>query len=231
MANVAKRVRFPYALSKKLRQMSHGEQPREDGKPLRCVARRGAVLLVAAAIFTSAAQAGDELPKTDSSESFDVEPPLLIQPGAPTRTTAAIEPERIAAAIDRARKGAAGGERLYKAGIISKVEMEQRVLKIVRLECDLSNANFERAKQDLAAKQIGVDSGEIATEELVRAREIARLAEETAKSAMSQRRQAELNAARLALQRQQKLLAVGSARAADVHRAEEKLAALAARNE
>ncbi|MGI8482612.1 MAG: hypothetical protein ACR2MF_11250 [Chthoniobacterales bacterium] len=194
----------------------------------------GALLLfIISSVFASAASGQAALPKGDTSESFDVEPPLLIEAVTPTQTpvTVELDLERLAAAVERAKKTAAAGANFYRAGVISKVEMEQRALKVVRLESDLSNGQFERAKQDLAAKQIAFNEGNASSEELSRASEMARLAEKAAKTGMARREQAEVDAAKLNLQRQQKLLAAGSARSSDVHRAEEKLAALTAQKD
>jgi len=214
----------------KLRRMSRSEH--EVRSLLR--ATLGVVLLcIISSVFASAASGQAALPKDETSESFDVEPPLLIEAVTPTQTpvTVELDPERLAAAVERAKKTAAAGANLYKAGVISKVEMEQRALKVVRLESDLSNGQFERAKQDLAAIQIAFDGGRTSSEALARASELTRLAEKAAKTDMVRREQAEVDAAKLNLQRQQKLLAAGSARSSDVHRAEEKLAALTAQKE
>jgi len=87
--------------------------------------------------------AEDELPK-DPGESLDIEPPLLIQeiPGRDAMQSTPgvaleLDPERIQIALEKAQKSAAAGERLYRSGIIAKVEAELRALKVVRLESDL----------------------------------------------------------------------------------------------
>src|SRR6266496_3684050 len=107
------------------------------------------IALPFALAFAATLLAQEELPK-DPSEPLDIEPPLLIQespnrnvvyttPAAPAQKEA--DPEQIAAALERARKNAASGERLYKSGIIAKVDAENRVLKVIRLEADLAEAN------------------------------------------------------------------------------------------
>ena len=119
-------------------------------------------------IFLAASlMAEDELPK-DPGESLDIEPPLLIQeipsrgpvqstPGLPPEKE--LDPERIQIALEKAKKSAAAGERLYKSGVIAKVEAENRVLKVVRLEADLANARLEVAKQNVASQQSRFDAG------------------------------------------------------------------------
>jgi hypothetical protein len=176
--------------------------------------------------------AEDELP-TDPGEPLDIEPPLLIQeipnrgPMQSTReVTPDLDPERIQIALEKAGKSAASGERLYRSGVIAKVEAENRALKVVRLESDLANARLEVAKQNVASQQGRFDAKEISQGELEMARSALVAATNEAASAASQREKAELEAALLNLHRQKKLLAVGSGRKSEVSRAEEKVAAL-----
>jgi hypothetical protein len=176
--------------------------------------------------------AQEELPK-DPEEPLDIEPPLLIQeipnrgpvqsaPGvAPER-----DPERIQIALEKARKSAVGGERLFRSGIIAKVDAENRALKVIRLEADLANARLEVAKQEIASQQDRFDAGEIPQTELEIAKSALVVATNEAASATAQREKAELDAALLNLRRQQKLLAVGSGRKSEVNRAQEKVTAL-----
>src|SRR5688572_12264366 len=81
-----------------------------------------------------------ELPAPNESDlPLEIEPPLLVPPRAPdgsipdeAGSKAAVSADRakLEKDLDRARKRAAFGERLFKAGIIAKVEAEQRVLKV-----------------------------------------------------------------------------------------------------
>jgi hypothetical protein len=176
--------------------------------------------------------AEDELP-TDPNEPLDIEPPLLIQeiPGRdPVQSTLEVapelDPERIQIALEKARKSAAGGERLYRSGVIAKVEAENRALKVVRLEADLANTRLEVAKQDVASQQSRFDAAEISQSELEIAKSALVAATKEAASATAQREKAELDAALLNLRRQKKLLALGSGRKSEVSRAEEKVASL-----
>src|SRR5215831_11264645 len=89
--------------------------------------------------------AQDELP-TNPVESLDIEPPLLIQ-NVPTQKegpSASVadsksDPDQLLIALESARKNVVSGERLFRRGIIAKVEAENRTLKVVRLE-SASNA-------------------------------------------------------------------------------------------
>lgn len=182
--------------------------------------------------------AEEELPQ-HPAEPLDIEPPLLIQE-SPNRnivyTTPAspgqkeIDPERIALALEKAKKNAASGERLYKSGIIAKVDAENRVLKAIRLEADLAEAKLELAKQNLEVQQVRLDAGEISSEELETARSVFVAATKDAESATAKKDRAELDAAELNLRRQQKLLAMGSGRKSEVNRAQEKVSALQQKN-
>jgi hypothetical protein len=110
--------------------------------------------------------------------------------------------------------------------VIAKVEAENRVLKVVRLEADLANARLEVAKQNVASQQTRFDAAEIPQGELELAKSALVVATNEAAAATARREKAELDAALLNLGRQKKLLALGSGRKSEVSRAEEKVAAL-----
>jgi multidrug resistance efflux pump len=184
-------------------------------------------------LFLAASLLGEEELPQDPNEPLDIEPPLLIQE-LPSRepvqstpgTAPELDPERIQIALEKARKSAAGGERLYRSGVIAKVEAENRALKVVRLEADLANARLEIARQNIASQQTRFDAAVISPGELELAKSALAAATTDAASATAQREKAELEAALLNLRRQKKLLAVGSGRKSEVSRAEEKVAAL-----
>src|SRR2546430_17357108 len=113
------------------------------------------VLALPVALFATAllAIAADESRETkpDEPEAFDVEPPILKQnlsdepvpaPGTPDAEVARLEKQ-----LERARRNADGAERLYKIGVLARVEVEQRLLKVVRTESDLANARVTQAKE------------------------------------------------------------------------------------
>ena len=190
-------------------------------------------------VFAATLAAQEELPK-NPEEPMDIEPPLLIQeapnqnvvyarPDMPDQKPPA-DPDRIAASLEKARKNAASGERLYKGGVIAKVDAENRVLKVIRLEAELAEAKLELAKQNVAVLQTRREAGEIEESEVEAARlaEIAAMKE--AETAAAKKEKAELDAAELNLRRQQKLLAMGSGRKSEVNRAQEKVSALQQKN-
>src|SRR6266576_5154099 len=184
------------------------------------------VTLVALAMAVCAADQSAEN-KSEEPDSFDVEPPILKQKLSdeplPNGDLARLEKQ-----LERAKQNAAGAERLYKIGVLAKVEVEQRLLKVIRCESDLANARVARAKDELAEKESQLATGEITRDELESMKtELAQLTK-TAQAATTKRERAELEAAEANLRRQQKLLKLGIGQKSDVTRAEEKLADLKA---
>ncbi|HZR06715.1 MAG TPA: hypothetical protein VFA61_12885 [Candidatus Udaeobacter sp.] len=173
--------------------------------------------------------AADQSAKNKSVEpdSFDVEPPILKQnlsdEPLPNGDMARLEKQ-----LERAKQNAAGAERLYKIGVLAKMEVEQRLLKVIRCESDLANARVARAKDELAEKESQFASGEITRDELESIKTALAQLTEAAQVATAKRERAELEAAEANLRRQQKLLKLGVGQKSDVTRAEEKLAELKA---
>ena len=195
---------------------------------------RGLAFFFSAALVATAFAQEDST--TDNVDSFDIEPPLLIPdrgneplPDATASASPAdVDLAQLEKNLERAKRNAAGADRLYRIGVLSKVEAEQRALRVVRLKSDLENARLARAKEDIVQKEKQVTAGEIAKGELAEAETLLAHAIEAAHAAAGERERVELEAAETNLQRQQKLLALGSARKSDVARAEQKLAELKA---
>ena len=189
--------------------------------------------------FAVTLQAEEELP-ANPNEPMDIEPPLLIQespnrnivyttPGNPDPKPPA-DADQLAIALEKAKKSAASGERLYKGGIIAKVEAENRVLKVIRLEAELAEARADLAKQNATVQEARLEAGEISQDQVEAAKSEAVAAIKDAESAAAKKEKAELDAAVLNLQRQKKLLAMGSGGKAAVNRAQEKVSALQQKN-
>lgn len=189
------------------------------------------VTLLATAIMTVA---GDPSAKNqpDEPDAFDIEPPILKQNLSPEPLPATGTPEaevaRLEKQLERAKKNADGAERLWKIGVLAKVEVEQRLLRIVRTESDLAIARVTQAKQKITEEEARVASDENARGELGAAKVTLAQLTEAAQVAFAKRQRAELEAAEANVRRQQKLLKLGSARESDVAGAEEKLAELKA---
>ena len=165
--------------------------------------------------------------KSDEPDSFDVEQPILKQnlsdEPLPNGDLARLEKQ-----LERAKRNGAGAERLYKIGVLAKMEVEQRLLKVIRCESDLANARVARAKDELAEKESQLATGEITRDELESIKTALAQLTEAAQAATTKRERAELEAAEANLRRQQKLLKLGIGQKSDVTRAEEKLADLKA---
>jgi multidrug resistance efflux pump len=184
------------------------------------------VTLLALAMAVWAADQSAEN-KSEEPESFDIEPPILKQnlsdEPLPNGDMARLEKQ-----LERAKQNAAGAERLFKIGVLAKMEVEQRLLKVIRYESDLANARVARAKEELAEKESQLATGEITKNELESMKTALAQLTEAAQVATAKRERAELEAAEANLRRQQKLLKLGIAGKSDVDRAEEKLAELKA---
>ena len=189
------------------------------------------IALLATVMLTLAADQSPES-KPDEPEAFDVEPPILKQnlsdelspaPGTPDAEVARLEKQ-----LGRAKRNAEGAERLYKIGVLAKMEVEQRLLKVVLCESDLVNARVASATEKVAELQSRVASGENAKEELEAAKATLAQLSEAAQIAGAKRERADLEAAETNLRRQQKLLKLGIAQKSDVTDAQEKLAQLKA---
>jgi len=195
---------------------------------------RGVALPIALLATVMLTLAADQSPenKSEEPEPFDVEPPILKQnlsdelspaPGTPDAEVARLEKQ-----LGRAKRNAEGAERLYKIGVLAKMEVEQRLLKVVRCESDLVNARVASATEKVAELQSRVASGENAKEELEAAKATLAQLSEAAQIAGAKRERADLEAAETNLRRQQKLLKLGIAQKSDVTDAQEKLAQLKA---
>lgn len=186
-----------------------------------------AVALLGTVLLAVAADESQQS-KSDEPGEFDIEPPILKQnlSNEPSKASPEAEVARLEKQFQLAKQIAAPAARLYKIGVLSKGEMEQRLLKVIQCECNLAIARLAFCEEQTAALESLVASGENAKDELAQARaDLAQLTE-AAGIASAKRERAELEAAELNLRRQQKLLKLGVARESDVTRAEEKLAEL-----
>lgn len=186
-----------------------------------------AVALLGTVLLAVAADESQQS-KSDEPGEFDIEPPILKQnlSNEPSKASPEAEVARLEKQFQLAKQIAASAARLYKIGVLSKAEMEQRLLKVIQCECNLAIARLAFCEEQIAALQSLVASGENAKDELAQARADLTQLTEAAEIASAKRERAELEAAELNLRRQQKLLKLGVARESDVTRAEEKLAEL-----
>lgn len=134
-----------------------------------------------------------EMPKS-GDDSFDIEPPLLVQPAELKRASdesqenapeAQPDAGNLAQQLEGAKKSAASAARLVKIGVLSKVEAEQRALRVVRLDSELAKAQMIAAQEQLtsqkacfAARQASQPEVNAASAAWVRAAAAAQSAEE-----------------------------------------------------
>src|SRR5215510_10790784 len=115
------------------------------------------------------ALAVDQSSNSDEPGEFDIEPPILKQnlsdELAETPTPDG-DVARCEKKLERAKKNAAGAERLWKIGVLAKVEVEQRALKAIKCEAELASARVAQAKETVAEQEARVASGETTKQEL-----------------------------------------------------------------
>lgn len=165
--------------------------------------------------------------KSEESNSFNVELPILKQklsgdrsaPEAPGDAVARLETK-----LEEAKRAAKGVEGLCKQGVLSKLEMEQRLLNVIQCEAELASARLGEAKQKIAELESGVTVSESAKDQLASAKAVLKQLSEATEAAKAKRERAELEATEANVRRQQQLLKLGLAAQSDVDGAEEKLA-------
>ena len=191
------------------------------------------VIALPVTFLTSAliALAADQSGNSDEPGEFDIEPPILKQnlsdelaeTGTPDGDVARCEKK-----LERAKQSATGAERLWKIGVLAKVEVEQRALKVIKCEAELASARVAQAKERVGEQELRLASRETTKQELDAAKAALAQLIEAAQTAVAKRESAELESAEANLRRQQRLLKLGSAHKSDVSNAEEKLAELKA---
>ena len=175
------------------------------------------------------ALAADQSGNSDEPGEFDIEPPILKQnlsdelaeAGTPDGDVARCDKK-----LERAKRNAAGAERLWRIGVLAKVEVEQRALKVIKCETELATARVTQAKEIVTQQESRVASGETTKQELEVAKTALAQLIEAEQKAVAKCETAELEFAEANLRRQQRLLKLGSAHKSDVTNAEEKLAEL-----
>jgi len=184
------------------------------------------VMFLTSAMITLAA---DQSSNSDEPGEFDVEPPILKQnlsdelaeAGTPDGDVARCEKK-----LERSKRNAAGAERMWRIGVLAKVEVEQRALKVIKCEAEVASARVIQATGAVAQQESRVASGEATKQELEVTKATLTQLIEAEQKAVAKRETAELEFAEANLRRQQRLLQLGSAHKSDVTNAEEKLAEL-----
>jgi hypothetical protein len=112
------------------------------------------ITLLAAVIVALAQQSPQR--QSEEPDSFDIEPPILkenLSAESPSAAPASDDDvARLEKQLERAKRSATGAERLCKIGVLSKMEVEQRFLRVVRCESDFANARLANAKEEVASR-------------------------------------------------------------------------------
>jgi hypothetical protein len=186
--------------------------------------------ITAGIALLASADAADDLPLKTPGTAMELELGLLPEFSGVADLHPAPRPAhsvaRIEVSLDRAKKNAAAGDRMFRAGIIAKVDAEKRILKVVKLEADLAVARSDAAKLELESKRAEFDAGKVSQPQLDAARASADESSEAAAAAVAKRDRAELADAEINLSRQRRLLAAGAGSKSMVARAQSQLAAL-----
>src|SRR5215475_8776312 len=122
-------------------------------------------------LLTSAiiALAADQSSNSEEPGEFDIEPPILKQNLSDELAEAATPDGDVARCekkLERAKQNAAGAERLWKIGVLAKMEVEQRALKVIKCQAELASARVAQAKARVDEEEVRVASGEGAKQEL-----------------------------------------------------------------
>src|SRR5438105_13447705 len=197
-----------------------------------CLLPKGLVSEFAIVSLSLSSLLAQEVPKSDG-ESFDIEPPLLVKPWEPQSApddsgedAVPLDAAKLAQRLEGARKSVAATARLVKSGVLSKVEAEQRALRVVTLESELAKAQMISAQQQLTSLKARFLAGKVSQPDVDAATTALTQATAAAQTAETKYHKARLDAAELNLRRQRQLLKLGSGHKSDVARAEEKLAQL-----
>jgi hypothetical protein len=179
-------------------------------------------------------RAQDDLPRRAPGNSLDFEPKLMLE--GPTSATPAPPVSPVQSPQDRVRQceaacllaqqRAADAEQLFKEGILAKVEVEARFLRIVQVQKDLAAArlavaaaNAESIRKSFAAHQSTQADVDTANAAL-------KTASDAAAAASIAWDQAQLKAAETDLQRKRKLLSEGVGSRHEVELAADRVALL-----
>ena len=174
-----------------------------------------------------------DLPVRTPGERLDFEPDLMLDDGlqqpVPDEPSPPDRVVKLASELERATRSAAAGERLFRSGVIAKVEAEQRALKVIRLKSNLAQARLLVAQAEAEEVRTRGAASEHSAEQFERAEAALAAARLEAEAAALEWQRAELAAAELDLDRQRKLLAAGIGSKARVQRAIDRVALLKAK--
>src|SRR5205823_12941576 len=187
-----------------------------------CLLTKCVVAYVAIVSLSPSSLLAQEAPKSDD-ESFDIEPPLLVKPWEPQpapdnsgEDAVPFDAAKLAQRLEGAKKSAAATARLVKGGVLSKVEEEQRALRVVRLESELAKAQMISAQQQLTSLKARFLAGQASQPEVDAATKAVTQASAAAQIAETKYHKAQLDDAEPNHRRQRQLIKPGTAQTSDV---------------
>ena len=181
---------------------------------------------------TSLLHAQDDLPKHSAGDTPDFEPKLMLDGPHAGIVDSSPTPspedrvQQLEAAVIAAEQRAADSEQLFKEGILAKVELEARYLRIVQLRKELADARLIAAAAQADAAKRAFDGHQATQMDLDSANAALKGAQAAAAGASAEWDAAQLNAAILDLQRKRKLYSEGVGSEHDVQMAEDRVALL-----
>jgi len=172
--------------------------------------------------------AQDELPRHAPGDSFDFEPKLMLDgpfasPAASPTPSADDRVRRLEAALSKAQQRAADSEQFYKEGVLAKVELEARYLRIIEVRKELADARLEVAAANANGAKTAPGSNRAALDSANAALTASRAA---AAAASTDWDKAQLSAALLDLERKRKLYSEGVGSRHEVEAAEDRVTLL-----
>src|SRR5438874_12702257 len=150
-----------------------GHKVRARGSPMRdCLLTKCVVAYFAIVSLSLNSFLAQEVPKSDD-ESFDIEPPLLVKPWEPQSApddsgegAVPLDAAKLAQRLEGAKKSVDATAQLVKSEVLSKVEAEQRALRVVRLEEELAKAQMISAQQQLTSLKARFLAGQVSRPEV-----------------------------------------------------------------
>jgi len=183
--------------------------------------------IIAALLGTAPLRAQDDLPKHTPGEPLDFEPKLMLDgPHAAASASPADNVEQLDAALRRAEERAADSEQLFKEGILARVEVEARMLRVIQARKLLADARLNAAAAQVDAVKKSFDARHASQADLDTANTALKTAQETDTAATADWNKAQIDAATVDLQRKRKLYAEGVGSKRDVEMAEDRLVLL-----
>ena len=183
-------------------------------------------------LAASLLRAQDDLPHHSPGESLDFEPKLMLDgphalplDASPTPSPA----DRVAqcqASLLRAQQRAAAGNELFEDGLLAKVEVEARLLRVVQARSELAGALFDAAAVNADAVKSAFAAHHASQPDLDAANAALNTAKSAAAAASAAWEKAQLDAATLDLQRKRKLYSEGVGSRRELQMAEDRVALL-----